>query len=574
MDGTIRTFKTAIRLVVSARITVLGVLSWMLLSGTSAALLSDQKEGKWKLIGKARLEATVRTTDTPDNNPIPIESGDLISQRNLLFVEWKHDLGELVPRVSLGYYLQGRFFYDGAWDYGPRVLSDDDTRRRYGFDNRGQIDHLKWDADLFMGYLDVTSGPFFCRIGRQITSWGEMSTLRVLDGTNPTDNSTLAIDLLERLVPLFMVRGNVNFDYVGPFSSVSLQGYYIPGAVDNRNGEDMIDGSPIYPPIGRYTPGDVFSTLTTLARQVQDDIRKDRFGAKLGLMWGGLNLNLAYYRRYSETPVPLLDLASFRPVYVQVPKPYLLNLVKLLKEDPLGTLLGHQKFNVILKLEPVDVFGGSFNYHWELIDTVLRAEIAYYRDVPKMTPGNINEVARGLAHKIHINGQSLGPLISGIDLNPMLGDTALPFTTGEIATFDTWNWGIGLDKFMKLPYVSTQDVTLIAEYIGRKTLGYRDRYILQPWQGPNGETLYEPEYSNTFVFIAQTNYLNGNLTPQLVILYEVEPKAISLIPSIHYEWRQLALDVNYQFTSSDSYRGTLGMLESRDQVQVSLTYNF
>lgn len=553
---------------------VLAALSVFVHSGVSHALLSDQREGRWKLIGKARLEATFRTTETPENNPIPIEAGDLISQRNLLFLEWKHDLGDVLPRLNLGYYLEGRFYYDGAWDYGPDVLSDDATRRTYGFINRGQINDLKWDADLFMGYLDITSGPLFCRIGRQICSWGEMSTLRVLDGTNPTDNSTLAVDLLERLVPLFMVRSNVTLDNVGPFSSVSLQGYYIPGELENRNGEDIIDGSPIYPPIGRYKEGDLFSTLTTLARQVPDDITSDRYGAKLGVMWGGLNLNFAYYRRYSETPVPLLNLASFSPVYVNVPRPYLVNLVKLLREDPLGTLLGHQKFDVILKLRPVDVFGGSFNYHWELIDTVVRGEVAYYRNVPKMTPGSINDVAGGLAGKIHINGHSLGPLVSGIDLDPLLGGTALPFTTGEIVTFDTWNWGVGLDKFMKIPHLSRQDFTLIAEYIGRKTLGYRENYILQPWQGPHGETLYEPEYSNTFVFIAQTNYLNGNLTPQLVVLYEVEPKALSLIPSIHYEWRQWAFDVNYQFTTSASYAGTLGMLETRDQVQMSLTYNF
>jgi hypothetical protein len=47
----------------------------VLKAGVAAALLSDQKASKWLLIGKVKAQATFRTVDTPDNNPIPIEAG-------------------------------------------------------------------------------------------------------------------------------------------------------------------------------------------------------------------------------------------------------------------------------------------------------------------------------------------------------------------------------------------------------------------------------------------------------------------------------------------------------------------
>ena len=545
----------------------------VLRAGASDALLSDQKASKWLLIGKLKAQATFRTTDTPDNNPIPIEAGDLISQRNLLFLEFKHNLGDVVPGLQLAYFLQARFFYDGAWDYGPDVLSDDDTRRYYLYDNRDQIDDLKKDADLFIGYLDVTSGPFFCRIGRQVLSWGEMSTLRVLDGTNPLDNSTLSVDLLERLVPLAMIRTSLAFDYVGPFSSLSLQGYYVPGKLDNTNGEDIIGGSPIMPPIGRYTIEDLedpfsLASLSQVADQVEDDIDSDRFGVKLGMMVGGLNLSFAYYRTYSDIPVPFLDVDALHPVYLWEV------LGDFDPEDPLGSILGGQKLKVLLDIEEVDVYGGSFNYQWEWIDTVLRGEFALYKNVPKMTGGSIETLVKELGGKIYLlPGLSVGSLISGLDLGS-LGNMVLPFSTGTIATFDVLKYGFGVDKWMKIPPLNTEDFIIIAEYVGSKILDYQDETILLPWQGPHGETLYETEYSHTFVLIANTSYLNGNLTPQLVAMYEVAPRAFSCIPSVKVVWRNMEFEASYFHTISDTYEGNLGMLESRNEVSFSVTYNF
>ncbi len=548
----------------------------------SGALLTDKKQGKWSLLGKLKVEATFRTCDTPDNNPIPIKTGDLVSQRNLLFLEWRHDLGKVTSWLSFNYFLQFRFFYDSAWDVGPDVLKDDEMRRYYLFENRDQIDDLKWDADLFLGYCDLSAGPVFLRVGRQVVSWGEMTTLRILDGINPTDNTSLAVDLLERLVPLFMARMNLAFGDVGPFSSISVEGYYIPGKVDDTKGEEIIEGSPIIPPVGRNTEDDLadplsLASLMQLTRQVEDSFDADRYGVKIGFLVKGLEANLAYYRAYSEIPVPWLDVPGFDPIHLTWPDvgEALRNL--LIGGSPFEPLLKGQKLDVVLKYDKVDVFGGSFNYQWAWIDTVLRGEFALFKNVPKMTPGNVRSMITALGSKVYmpppLDSVTLADLLENVDLGE-IEDEILPFTEGTLATFDELRYGFGMDKWMKVPYVGRDDFLFIFEYVGKHILGYKDHTIMQPWRGPHDEIIWEPEWSNTFLFIASTNYFNGNLTPRLVTMYEVEPRAFSLIPSLSYDWRTSTVEVAYFHTFSETYEGRLGMLESRNEVSFRFSWSF
>ncbi len=546
--------------------------------GVCRAILTDKKNGRWSLLGRLKLEATFRTNDTPENNPIPIEAGDLVTQRNLLFIEWRHDVGRITPWLSFDYFLQFRFFYDSAWDVGPDVLKDDPTRHYYLFDNRDQINDLKWDADLFLGYFNLAAGPVFLRVGRQVMSWGEMTTLRILDGINPTDNTSLAVDLLERLVPLFMVRMNVAVEHVGPFSSVSLEGYYVPGKIDDTKGEEIIDGSPIIPPVGRSTINDLedplsLASLKQLTQQVEDTYDADRYGVKLGLMLEGLEMNFAYYRAYSEIPVPWLDVPGFQPIHLAWS-----DVVRaILSDDPIGTLLRGQKLDVVLRYDKVDVFGGSFNYNWGRIDTIIRGELALFKNVPKMTPGSVRGMIEGLGSKVYlpppVDDVTLADLLEHVDLGDIEHEI-LPFTSGQIATYDELRYGLGLDKWTKIPHLGREDFLFILEYVGKKILGYEEKAILQPWRGPHDQVIYEPEWSNTFLLIVSANYLNGNLTPRLVTMYEIEPHALSLIPSLAYDWKTLTLGVSYFYTISDSYEGRLGMLESRNELSFNFIWNF
>lgn len=75
---------------------------------------------------------------------------------------------------------------------------------------------------------------------------------------------------------------------------------------------------------------------------VEDDFDADRYGAKFGVLPGRLELNLAYYRAYSDIPVPLIDADSFQPIHLSWR-----DLLSIDPKDPFGSILGDQKLRTI-----------------------------------------------------------------------------------------------------------------------------------------------------------------------------------------------------------------------------------
>ena len=57
-------------------------------------------------------------------------------------------------------------------------------------------------------------------------------------------------------------------------------------------------------------------------------------------------------------------------------------------------------------------------------------------------------------------------------------------------------------------------------------------------------------------------------------MFEVESQALSLIPSIRYQWRKLEWEFSYFQTFSSSYVGNLGMLESRNEFTANFAFYF
>ena len=604
------------------KISALIVLLMIIHAQAFAFWTSDS--GKMNLIGKVKSQATWRAEDAPVNNPIPIEKGDLIAQRNLLLAEYSGDFGDIGAGFKSKAYVQGRIFYDGAWDYGAKILTTDggpfdpdtdnvakwkqdnpdyeEVRRFYTYDNRDQINKLKWDYDLYMAYVDLLKGGAFLRAGRQVMAWGEMSTLRVLEGTNPLDTSSLAVDLLERRIPLWMLRANYAWAYVGPFDSLSLEGYYINGKIDNTYEVPMIDGSPIFPSIGRSTIDDYVDpfSMASLQRnmnQVNSDIDTDRFGFKLGSVFKGINLNLVYYRMYSDTPVPWINPDSLQPITVY--------MGSINPNNPMSSILGGQKLEVDLTRDNVNVYGGSFNYQWSAIDTVFRGEFAYFEQVPFMTPGKVLDLLKSFGPKVDVWTGS-GPDDPGQQKNLAwllafyakdLGNIdkmILPFSTSEVEKYDQLKYGLGIDKFYNFSWmapknyvpvisdiVPSDDVMFKFEYVGSKILGWKKDHLLEPWYEPwddnqdgQFDEVYWPEYSNTFILISRLSYLNGNLIPQLVIMYEYEPKSITFIPSITYSYKNWDFEFDYFISQANNYTGTLGMMDQRDEISINITYSF
>jgi len=469
--------------------------------------------------GKFNTLATLRTADAPDTNMIPIDAGDLVQHRTTLIIDLKHDLGEFFRDTTVSYYVQGRAFYDGVWDYGPSSFSSDPKRHRLGLHNGSEIDDEKWDVELFQGYVDMNWGGFSARIGKQALSWGEMSVLRIFDGSNPLDNQSVGVDLEERILPLGMLK-LLYATYDLPFlESSSFEGYYIP-SLEDYSGEEIIAGSAIMPPIGRYSSDNPYPPLPFVEREIDDP----RYGIRVGGILGDLQANLGYYRKYADVAGSRLHTS---PICI----------------DVMGSCqMAEAPDSIEFITEVVDVFGGTFNYYWPTLDVVVRGESAYYVGEPMQVEG-VNVPA--------------------------------DYSAGRIPDYDVVRYGLAFDKNVRISLLNNnKDFVLKFEYIGAKIVNFNDG-TLWGWDDPDsGKTLYKNEYNNQFVFIAANDWLSGNIEFQFTSIYNVEAEALLLIPKVILSRHGNAeLSLSYRHTEAGTYKG-IGYLQDANEAQFGFSYFF
>lgn len=237
------------------------------------------------LSGFAYTRWVIATQDGLGVQKRTYHAGNLVSHRNFLTLEWRHNIARLIREVptigapfrfldfdAFDYYLNMRLEYDAAFAYGPnkmrRMLKGtrlkapylDDPNTPVPFDGlyftpfprapwpagRAAADspadvqalsNRRWHRELrepnlrlFEWYFNITKGPLFLRIGKQNLSWGETDGFRLLDQINPLDNSfggfLTALD--ERRVPLNMLRAQWSFGTVGPIQDLTLEGFVAP----------------------------------------------------------------------------------------------------------------------------------------------------------------------------------------------------------------------------------------------------------------------------------------------------------------------------------------------------------
>ncbi len=251
----------------------------------------DRRE--MSLAGFAYSRAVIATQDPEHGTQrATYGAGNLVSHRNFLTLEWRHNLnrvtrefptlGSLARFANLDafdYYLNLRVEYDGVFDYGPDRISKltrgtrlnapyfDDPKTATQFDGlyytpfSAAVTRHPWPAGrkasddpadvisltnrrwqrnlqgprtrLFEWYFNLTKGPLFIRLGRQNLSWGETDGFRLLDQINPLDSTFggFLTSLDERRIPLNMLRAQWSFGTVGPVSDLTLEGFY---SVDDK----------------------------------------------------------------------------------------------------------------------------------------------------------------------------------------------------------------------------------------------------------------------------------------------------------------------------------------------------
>ncbi len=497
------------------------------------------KDRTFDLSGKLQTRASVRTENSEGFTSPDVDAGDLVQQRNLLYIEAHHDLRKIdwPADFNVKYLLKGRAYYEGVYDYGPSEFQDlpDDNWVK-------DIDEFKWDVDLWEGYIDISRGPLFLRLGKQNLSWGETDVFRLLDNINPLDNTFGGIfeDLDDRRLPLTMARGNYNFGRVGPVSSFNIEGFWVPGSIENKVSPIAPPGTPYALPIPPASANNIPGVVSFDERldNPDDDMSNSRYGLRLqGVLKDNFTFSLAHYKSFLDEP-------AARFVVDQ-------------QFDPMtGT-----PAEVALKFsyDDVHITGGSMNFYEQNTNMVIRSEVAYLKDVPVFIP------------EVNTPGPAFIP--TGL---PAPFPPAFPqFNEGEIPKKDQFRFSLALDKDIWVRALNQHSqFNFTFQYTLQYTDDHDDRMRLPVPDPDTGDfTIKAKEIEQTFTLVVmnQSGWMNGNLLPQFICSYD--PRGAWLfLPQVEYKFDPFRLKLNYSVITGD-FVG-FGVFKDRDQASVTLTWLF
>jgi hypothetical protein len=499
------------------------LLVFVLAEAAQGVVIDDHRT--LEFIAKLQSRVSLRLQDSQGFTEPELSVGDLVQWRNIAYLEVSHDLKHLMGSIDLmqplsrwgvevKYRLVGRFMYEAVYNVGPQALQE--VRDR----DPANIDRFKEAYDLWEAYGDLAKGPVFFRIGRQNLSWGETDVFRLLDTINPLDNTYGGIfeDLDDRRIPLWMLRGSYNFGNVGPASSLTVEGFWVPGNWDAMVAPVAPGGTPYATPLA---PAPV-PVLIETPRKVMSN---SRWGARLqGVLFDSVNLSVAHYKSYMDLPSSVLNV------------------------EETGGLIPDVALSVYY--DDIQVTGGALNF-WEMhLDVVIRAEAAMFWKESVFIP------------------EENAPLIpTGL---PIPGFEALP-AQGHKTERDILRWMIGFDKNIWIRKLNkTQTFFWSMQYFGQYILNYDERIKQAVPIYPDDEDYAGlREVEGTFTFMMNTSYMSGQINPQLVLAYDARG-AFMFQPQVNFLREPFRFLIQYSgiYGSFTNF----GFFRDRDQVSFVLSY--
>ena len=435
-------------------------------------------------------------------------------------------------------------------------------------------------------YLSYSKGPFFLRFGRQSISWGESDTVALLDQSNPFDITVAApglfMDLDEARIPLYTLRTSYNlFDVLGPLSSGFVEGYWVPGFIDNETAQvPLIAGASPYSPRGidpqmqAGLPGGVFPPTFQFLyfdHRLPQDIASSRWGIRLqSVVNRFLTLQTWVYRTYPEGPTP----------------------VKIGFQENTNTAIrinGTNFFPVILEHKPVMVYGLAGTFFSETLDGIIRLNGQFFEHEAGFIPqSNLNICPVDQQHP----GQC-----APYPKRPNLRPNAIS-SPGNIPYNDILRYEIGFDRFFFARFLNpTNSFVLSTSIVGFWNTSadnsdpakhFRFQGQLKPGpvcfqgdgQGQCNVFRQRGNFQDDFVnqyeadaqgqITTQTDYLHGRLTPRLTYIQFLQG-TVALHPTLTYRWNDsLLFQADYIYISG-AYQ-SLGFFRDRDQASFRVTY--
>ena len=516
--------------IVSFSIAAIVALFFMMGTQASAAIISTND---YQLTGKVEAKAAFFTNDAkgPSNGGYTspeFKAWDMFKERNMGYLEWTHDLSNTTG-LDLQYHIVGRVMYEGVYDFGPSIYREAYDSNKAAFDRY----NLRFQGGIWEAYANFKSGPFNLRIGRQNLSWGNTDVMPVVDHINPLDNTwggTGTESLDDRRIPLWMIRLGYQAS-----TTFGLEGFLVPGAIDNTVGPVVPRGSPYAAAVGNLdgltalglTPGfnNSWGTLT----EPEKSMSSSRVGIKLllpGLLGGNnSNVELSYQRTYwngnaQRYATSVADIGVLNPGVLAI------------------------EFNC----PKVNVFGVSANYVFQDLDFILKGDIAHVQGAPVFIPA------------INFPG--------GVDV---LGYPT--FTTGAYTYRDFTNIGISAEKNIWIRWINPgEKVQFMFEYYGNYCHAYDNRMVITIPDPENGVYPNVLRYSQTLVLSVTSEY-HMKVKASVAALYN--PSGSWLIaPSFTYRFNNpLTIAVGYS-ANFGNFVIPFAQDQDRDQVNVMLKYEF
>lgn len=363
-------------------------------------------------------------------------------------------------------------------------------------------------------YLSYSKGPLFVRLGRQSISWGESDTIALLDANNPFD-ITLGVpgffqDLEEARIPLWTLRTSYElFRSAGPFSSAFIEGYLVPGSIDNHVAiAPSPTGVSAYGPTGidphLQLAGNLFGQLGEfIGNSVADQtaivlvdklplkqMKRSRGGARFQTIIGGEHTASGWwYRTYNNAPVARL---------VSIPN--------FANRQPLAISTTERA--------DVDVFGIADTFYNEWVDSIIRLEAEYFLNEMSFlewrpAPGTRNP---------QDPTQVLPPELTAPEAVRQMANIPQDGTTNygkPVPRTNHLRWEIGMDHNAFISWLNPTNSLLVSgafvgDYNIDATVNKRYGY------GPGRPT---KAFESIFQLTLQTDYLHGKLTPRLTSLF-------------------------------------------------------
>ncbi|MBI4516401.1 MAG: hypothetical protein HY699_11370 [Deltaproteobacteria bacterium] len=448
---------------------------------------------------------------------------------------------------------------EGVCHMQPGVSQDGACFRRADVaGSRTRLRKLGTDRErLFQAYIEGSVGDLFVRLGRQVWSWGETDGFRLLDNINPVDNSFggFLISLDERLVPLDMLRLEYRLGEQGPLSEMAVHAY---GAIDNKVGfaPGTPEGSPwTLPNLG--APSATTKGRTVTPSRTLPDIRG---GARLCWNMFDATFSLAHYYTYFDTPALQIIVAP------DFPLPFIDH------SDP--ELIGYSA--LALQTAPkVQVSGATVTFPIDSLYTIVRSEIAYFKDEPRFRQSRIDPfVFHGLFKPQNptTGGRELGDSINfvlGFDINQYIRSLN-PYQTFFFSTQFFY-------KHLRDAVARGEDPLPYTEVFEGEVLPVPQRnafYRLQPELGAlEPSFIRHPTDQFLHTLYIATSFRSGTINPSVTFFYDWTGGFV-YAPAIGFQRDPWRFSVEYDILDAGTLKGASGvsLLRDRDNVVFQFEY--